>query len=160
MKIIPLTHGQVAKVSDEWYEKLNKDKWYARYSSHTKSYYAERKSSKLLGKRKAIHMHRVVAGTPDGMECDHKDGDTLNNLPDNLRNCTTLQNRHNNMKYSNNTSGFKGVTAHRKKWMARIKVFYKYICLGTYSTPEEAAHVYDEAAKKYYGDYAGLNFPR
>jgi len=156
MKLIPLTQGQVAKVSDEWYEELNKYKWQAQYCPHTKSYYAVRTST-LLGKQKMTMMHRVIAGTPDGMETDHKDGDTLNNLPDNLRTCTHSQNRCNRGKTVANTSGYKGVFASLKKWQAKIKVDGKLLYLGTYLTPEEAARVYDEAAKKHHGEFAKLN---
>jgi hypothetical protein len=159
MKIIPLTQGQVAKVSDAWYEELNKDKWQALYDPHTKSYYAMRNSSLLLGKKKMIYMHRIVANTPDGMQTDHIDGDTLNNQPDNLRSCTHSQNQYNSEKHKNNISGFKGVRASRKKWQAEIRVGTKYIYLGTYPTPEKAAHAYDEAARELHGEFANLNFP-
>ena len=161
MKTIPLTQGQVAKVSDEWYEKLNKDKWHAWYSPGKKSYYAVRNSPTLFGKRKMIWMHKVVASTPEGMETDHKDGDTLNDQSDNLRNCTHSQNMQNQGKHSNNTSGFKGVCWHKRNkiWRVKIKVNCKEIHLGDYPTPEEAARAYDEAAKKYHGEFARLNFP-
>jgi len=158
MKTIELTQGQVAKVSDDWFEVLNKYKWYAWYDPHTKSFYAVRATSSLLGKRKMIRMHRVVAGTPDGMKTDHRDGDTLNNLPDNLRICTNAQNLSNRGMNANNTSGFKGVFASGKKWIAKIKVDDKYLYLGTYPIREEAARAYDEAAKKYHGEFANLNF--
>lgn len=157
-KIITLTQGQITQVSDDWYEELNQFKWYALYDPRIKSYYAMRSTSRLLGKRKKIYMHRVVANTPDGMECDHIDRDTLNNLPENLRNCTTAQNQHNSRKQINNTSGFKGVFANRNKWRGMIGVGGKLVSLGTYPTPEEAAHAYDEAAKKYHGEFANLNF--
>jgi hypothetical protein len=157
MKLIPLTQGQVAKVSDEWYEELNKYKWQAQYCPHTKSYYAVRTST-LLGKQKMTMMHRVIAGTPDGMETDHKDGDTLNNLPDNLRNSTHAQNGCNRGKDVDNASGFKGVRPHGKNWQAIIGVDGKTICLHTFKTREDAARAYDEAAKKYHGKFARLNF--
>ena len=158
MKTIQLTQGQVTQVSDDWYEMLNKDKWCANYNSYTKSFYAVRTTS-LLGKQKTIYMHRVIAGTPDGMKTDHKDGDTLNNLPDNLRTCTHMQNMCNQGKHANNTSGFKGVSRHCEKWQAHIKVDGKKFYLGVYLTPEAAAFAYDEAARKYHGEFAVLNFP-
>jgi hypothetical protein len=159
MKAIQLTQGQVAKVSDEWYEELNQFKWHALYSSHTKSFYAARMSPTVDGKRKMILMHRVVAGTPDGMQCDHIDHDTLNNQDENLRNCTRSQNRHNSRRQANNTSGFKGIVANHKNWQAQIWIDNKGIYLGTYPTREDAAHVYDEAARKYHGEFAKRNFP-
>ena len=157
MKLIQLTQDQVAKVSDEWYDELNKFKWCAAYFQDIKSFYAVRMSPRLHGKRKLIMMHRVIAGTPEGMETDHKDGDTLNNLPDNLRNSTHAQNKCNSGKYANNTSGFKGVIAVGCRWIAQITVDRKTIYLGSYSIPEEAALAYNEAAKKCRGDFAKLN---
>jgi len=160
MRTIQLTQGQVAKVSDEWYEKLSQYKWHAWRSPDRKLFYAARHSSRLLGNRKLIMMHRIIANTPDGMQTDHIDGDTLNNLPDNLRICTNAQNQYNRNKYGNNTSGFKGVFASGKKWMAQIRVGGNHIYLGTYQTPEEAAQVYDEAAIKHHGEFAKLNFSK
>lgn len=158
MKEIQLTQGKVALVDDDWYKELNKFKWYAHYSSHTKSFYAERKSM-LLGKQKTIRMHRIVAGTHDGMQTDHIDGDTLNNQSDNLRTCTRAQNLCNSGRQTNNTSDFKGIRASGKKWRSRIRIDGKLIHLGYYLTPEEAARAYDEAAKELHGEFARLNFP-
>jgi hypothetical protein len=157
-KIIALTQGQVAQVSDEWYEELSKFKWYAVYNPHTRSFYAARMSSTLLGKRKIILMHRVIAGTPNGMQCDHIDHNTLNEQPENLRNCTCSQNMNNSGKHIDNTSGFKGVFANHKNWQVQIWVDSKRLYLGTYPTREEAAHAYDEAAKEHHGEFAVLNF--
>jgi hypothetical protein len=46
------------------------------------------------------------------------------------------------------TSGFLGVTAHRKKWQARISYGGKLRHLGTFGTAEEAALAYDKAARQ------------
>ena len=46
-----------------------------------------------------------------------------------------------------------------RPWQARIHVKHKPIFLGYFSTIEEAAMAYDEAARKYFGDFARLNFP-
>jgi hypothetical protein len=59
------------------------------------------------------------------------------------------------------TSKYKGVSFRKRKkpWIVGITVNYKNIHLGYFTNEIEAAKVYDAAAKKYYGEYAYLNFP-
>jgi hypothetical protein len=59
----------------------------------------------------------------------------------------------------NNTSGFKGVTwdKSRSKWKAHIHIERKIKNLGRFDSPEEAAIAYNEAALKYFGEFAFLN---
>lgn len=158
-KEIKLTKGQVAIVDDWRYDELNAHKWCAHWSLGMKSYYAERHSKSIFGKSTIISMHAVVAGTPKGYHTDHINGDTLYNLESNLRVCTSSQNQWNSKKRSDNTSGFKGVVVHGKKWQAQIQLNKKMIHLGTYPTREDAARTYDEAAKRLHGEFATLNFP-
>jgi hypothetical protein len=60
---------------------------------------------------------------------------------------------------SNNTSGFRGVHRENKSFVAQIKVNRKTIRVGLLETPELAARAYDEAAIKFHGTRARLNFP-
>ena len=43
------------------------------------------------------------------------------------------------------------------RYMAQIRVNYKAIYLGYYSSAVEAAKAYNKAAIKYHGDFANLN---
>jgi hypothetical protein len=75
--------------------------------------------------------------------------------------CNHNQNCYNQPHKSTNTSGYKGVSLVRqtKRWEARIRHLGKLLHLGCYDTPEDAARVYDDAARKYHGEFARLNFP-
>lgn len=157
-KQISLTQGLFATVDDTDFEFLNQWKWCA-HTKDGKKFYAVR-SGLRLPFQKTIYMHRVIMNTPDDMDVDHRDGNGLNNTRGNLRNCTNTQNQRNREKLSNNTSGYKGVTwnKEREKWVAQIKVNGKLIRLGRFSKIEDAAHAYDQAAKKYFGEFARTNF--
>ena len=58
-------------------------------------------------------------------------------------------------------SKYKGVHWHKnhRKWLARITFEKNTIHLGYFRNEIEAAKAYDEAAKKYHGEFASLNFP-
>lgn len=90
---------------------------------------------------------------PDGKVVDHKDGVTSNNRPDNLR----LASNNQNMWNSRGKNLHKGVNLYRNgKYRASIGYFGKVIHLGYFDTAEEAKEVYNEAALKYYGEFARL----
>jgi len=111
--------------------------------------------------------HAELLESKKGDDVDHTNRDTLDNHRSNLRICTRSQNCGNQKIRSTNRSGFKGVNWKKpggKKnpyghWCARISVESKRIQLGYFSTAEEAARVYDQAAQKYFGEFARLNFP-
>jgi len=92
MKEIQLTQNKVALVDDEDFEYLNQFKWCAAKLSGI--FYAVRNAPRD-GKRYMYFMHRVIMQTPDGMQTDHKSGETLDNRRCNLRVCSVMQNGHN-----------------------------------------------------------------
>jgi hypothetical protein len=152
MKRIPLTQGMEALVDDEDYDYLMQWKWH----------YTKRGEAATKGGRKL--MHRVVAGRTGlnmSSDIDHEDRNKLNNRRKNLRPATKAENGRNRGPNRNNTSGFKGVWFHKQisRWRATIKVNWKRHNLGTFTTPEDAARAYDDAAKKHFGEFAYLNFP-
>jgi hypothetical protein len=102
-------------------------------------------------------VHRIIwlwmKGEWPEDEIDHKDRNKANNIWTNLRPATTSQNRYNSVR-KNTTSGLKGVVANGNRWQARIKRDNKYICLGTFNTPDEAHQAYVEAANRIAGPYA------
>ena len=116
------------------------------------------------GKRIIAQMHRMILERAIGRPLtkkelvDHIDGNGLNNCRSNLRIATSSQNMQNSKKSKANTSGFKGVSYHRRaqKWCAAISVNGKNKYLGLFESPEKAHEAYCEAAKKYFGEFAKL----
>jgi hypothetical protein len=157
MKLIKLTQGKFAQVDDVDYDWLNQWKWCA-YKAYL-TYYAARVAP-LNGKPKHISMHRLIMNTPDGLDCDHRNHNGLDNRRQNLRNCTKSQNSCNHK--SPKTLRYKGVyvykTGYRKgKIKAQICIKGKCIYLGYFKTKQLAAQAYNDAAKKYHGEFAFLN---
>lgn len=83
-------------------------------------------------------------------EIDHINRIRHDNRLCNLRESTLQQNLKNKEKYKSNTSGFTGVTWHKriKMWQARISNDTKRMHLGYFKTPEEASSVYTKAKEE------------
>ena len=96
----------------------------------------------------------------DGIIPDHKNRNGLDNRKDNLHIANNSINGHNRRRQVNNTSGYRGVTWHKKdkKWRANIQVNGKTIYCGNYSDVLLAAKAYDSAAIRYFGENAVVNF--
>ena len=157
MKEIQLTQGYVALVDDDDYDYLMQWKWFA--DKQPSTVYVGRSVHYKDGEKDKCHtikMHRVIMNTPDGMVVDHIDHNGLNNQKSNLRNVTGANNRKNRVGWS--STGYIGVNYDRGCIRARIRVDGDEIYLGAFKTVEEAARVRDEAAIKYFGEFANLNF--
>ena len=108
-------------------------------------------------KYKAHHLVWLwVYGKLPEKDIDHKDGNPLNNHPDNLREATITENARNKKRGINNKSGAKGVwyCKERNKYEVKIKVYGKHHFLGRYNSLEKAKAVYEKAAKFYFGEFA------
>jgi len=161
MAEIPLTKGKIAIVDAADIEWLSQHKWF-----FGPGYAVRVKESK--GKRATIFMHRQILGLKpgDGKFSDHINREKLDNRRANLRLCTFQENNQNKRPCSK--SGFKGVSKSKgrngrsrlvRPWMAQIQGCGKRKTLGYFKSKEEAARVYDAAARKRYGEFAYLNFP-
>lgn len=159
MKEIQLTQGLIALVDDDDYEIVANAKWFCstvRLGNKTR-YYASR-TVKGCG---ISLMHRLIMEAEKGDRIDHKDGNGLNNQRHNLRFATHQQNmmNSNTQKTSLHTSRFKGVFKSKpsKKFTAQIQFNNKGIHLGQFEYERDAAIAYNDAAIKYFGDFAVLN---
>jgi hypothetical protein len=108
-----------------------------------------------------IWLHRYLVDAQPQELVDHVNRNKLDNRLENLRCGTPTNNLANAGLSPRNTSGFKGVSPVRGgRWRASISVQNRGVNLGQFATAEEAAHVYDEAARQLHGVWARLNFPR
>src|SRR4028119_2171584 len=136
MKEIQLTQGYKAMVDDEDYERLSEVKWFTHKSGNT--FYACG-CFKEDGVRKSISMHRYLfAYISRGMVVDHIDGNGLNNQKENLRVCSRSENCRNRKRKDNK---YIGVWRVRNGYTANLFIKDRTVCLGRYSTAEEAALV-------------------
>ncbi|WP_312601115.1 MULTISPECIES: HNH endonuclease [Pseudomonas] len=104
-----------------------------------------------------IRMHRLIMDAPKGIEVDHINGDTLDNRKCNLRFADRKQQSRNTGMRRNNTTGYKGVSKHKARYRAYITVDRRQIHLGLYKCPIEASRAYNEAALKFFGEFARIN---
>jgi hypothetical protein len=153
---IPLTQGQVALIDDEDFELVSQYKWCARWSPGMRSYYAVTTIRKPDGKRIHLQMHRLIMNAQKGEQVDHINHNTLDNRKSELRICNASENQHNRGKNLNNSSGNKGVYAHKAsgKWQAQIALNGKTIHLGLFATKEEAYTAYCNAALELHGEFS------
>jgi hypothetical protein len=125
-----------------------------------KTYYASRLTYRD-GAPFRIYLHRELLGVGKKTQVDHRDGDGLNNQRYNLRAASNAQNHRAKItRPAYFKSRFRGVYWHKQNqnWCAQIKVNYKKKHLGSFPTENGAARAYDNAARRFFGDFCQLNF--
>jgi hypothetical protein len=125
------------------------------------NFYAVRQKKTGPKSTQKVYMHREIMNFPKGKLVDHRNGDTLHNRRSNLRLATHTQNMQNRRKRKNTASKYVGMWRDKRngQWVGRITVNKKQIYLGRFDSETAAAKAYDRAAKKYFGEFARLNFP-
>lgn len=131
-------------ISNQDIERCLKHKWYM----DKKGYVYSRIDRKL------IPLHRFITGFE---YTDHKDGNPLNNVRDNLRQATHQEN-------CANTSGRIGVSKYkgvyynklRRKWHSGFRFNKKYYHFGTFKTEQEAYDAYKKKIELIVGDFYNL----
>jgi hypothetical protein len=152
---IPLTQGFVALVDDADADAVSQLSWYAEVRTHT--VYAK---STLHGR--AVYLHRFLLGLESDAHVDHRDRNGLNCQRANLRPANDSLNHGNQAKRSGSTLPYKGISFERARarFQARCKRHGVIHRSRWFRSAEEAAHAYDELARRHFGEFARVNFPR
>lgn len=135
--------GAFARLNGQAAGNLNKHTGYVQISVDGYNHAAHR----------LVHLY-MTGRWPIGV--DHMNRDRGDNRWCNLREADQSRNSANQTMSKNNTSGYKGVTWHKKtkKWHAQITVDRRHIGLGLYADPAEAHKAYMRAAARYFGEFA------
>ena len=140
-------HGKSAIVDDCVYEWASKIKW---------SF-----DGKYVRNSHKVRLHRMIMNPKESEVVDHINHNTLDNSRENLRVCTQSENLQNRSLEFVGAYGYRGVRLMQGKYIqAFINIGGKQKSLGCYKNYEDAARAYDDAAVKYRGDFAVLNFPQ
>jgi len=121
----------------------------------------------IQGRYRTIHapgvnlkVHRVVWLFHHGVwprgSLDHRDGNTLNNAISNLREATAAENGQNKGRLKSNKTGKKGVTLTPGGFMTQIMAGGSKYRFPRTENLEEAAAIYEEAAKCLHGEFANV----
>lgn len=163
MRAVPLSGGRLhlpsgaeALVDDEDYDRVAGMKWRLFFANGRRLFAVSGRATLL---------HRFILGVPDGIKVDHLNGDGLDNQRANLRALTQSQvlakywardvcsdSPHRYMK------GVSLVEGRSRPWRATISVEGRKKSLGYHTSEEEAARAYDEAARRFFGEFARTNF--
>lgn len=139
-------------IDEQDFEIFNKFSWSLLRCTPKHIYLVNSKNSRDL-------FHRLVMNPKEGLHVDHISRDTTDNRRSNLRVCTRQQNMFNRGVQKNNASGFKGVyfDNQHKRWVAKVEISGKKI-RRSFLNLIDAVNKYNELARKYFGEFAYLNF--
>lgn len=154
--VVPLTLGRAAIIDSADARTVGEHNWHLVPDSGRE--YARAHLSKDGNSYRKVRLHRFLWGQwamPETPHIDHVNGDGLDCRRINLRAATPQQNARNS-KAHGGRSGHKGVSWHpqHRKWYARIGINGRLVSLGLFDDPEVAAAVYQDAARKHFGEFA------
>ncbi len=161
LKIISKGKEYTCLYDEQDHELICKYKW------HISDGYL-RRSESVNGRTSGKKFHREIFNLTDSkLEVDHINHDKADNRRCNLRITTHRNNSKNRSSKKNATSKYLGVHLQKcnnkiygtyQYFQARIRTDYELKYIGVFKNEEDAARAYDEAAKKYHGKFANLNF--
>ncbi len=150
LKIIK-PNGLSYTIDREDFERMNDYVWHNNTHGYLVCCIGGRKN------RKRLTMHRLLMGYPAGFDIDHINRDKKDNRKCNLRLATRTQNNGNRRRNWEYKGVFYQTRATKRPWYASMSQNNKTVYLGAFSTKEQAALAYNEAAKEYFGEFALLN---
>ena len=106
-----------------------------------------------------VLLHRLIFMMFNGYfpkEVDHINGDRTNSKIENLRGCTSQQNKYNIKMKIDNSSGYKNVYRNKagNSWAVQIRINGKPKHIGYYKDLELADLVAQEARNKFHKEFA------
>ena len=150
--------GHKVKLDREDLERVVRNAWGFKHKSYNVYF-----RTRINGKHKSLHRFIIMAKR--GQIVDHINGNTLDNRKRNLRIVTAQQSTWNTgprkgLKYKGIEKKLNKGNNITIRWRAKlVKDGNRYRSKG-FPTMEQAARAYDKLARKHYGQYARLNFPR
>lgn len=152
---VELTQDQWACINSEDANRIGRHNWHAWWNDNTQSFYARRNSPRGDGKRKILTMQSDVIGVHPRKIPDHKNGATLDNRQQNLRQASYSENQYNKKLTKANSSGVSGVCYHQREklWIATIKVKGKSKYLGGFKEKDKAIAARHNGEKRYHGEF-------
>jgi hypothetical protein len=156
MKTIRLKCGLKTIVDDRDYEWASKMRWFG-MRTESGGIYVTGALSRVNRIQRHVLLHRMIMEAPKGVECDHKNGNSLDNRRSNLRLVTPSQNNRGfKRKSAGKSSRYRGVCWYgaRGKWIAGIGVFIahgrtKRVHLGYFLREVDAARAYNRSAIRF-----------
>lgn len=155
---IEITTGVMIKIDAEDLERVRKFKWWREVRPCGSERIFTHKGKQSTGK--ILLARFIMENSPADFICFRDSQERRDFRKSNLVACSRKERQRKLGKKKTPTSSiYKGVyfAKQQKSWRARIEVSGKNISLGAFGTEEEAALAYNEAAQRYFGDFAWLN---
>lgn len=155
-KLIPLTRGMVTAVSPEDAQRVSEYKWHA----NIKRTHHGGVVGRLPGGT-YVRLARFILQLQkdDQRLVDHKNGNVYDNRRCNLR-YTNFRGNAQNCALNHGKCKFRGVYPRGKRFIVNTTLGGKGKYIGCFEDETEAAQAYDEFARKAFGEFARLNFPK